>query len=79
MEFNHSKVLRGGYHESALFYMAMAHWQLGDKDQARAWYEKGVDFELKHHPNSNYTALRRWRAEAAELLGIEKPTPPKKN
>ncbi|HEY7308011.1 MAG TPA: tetratricopeptide repeat protein [Gemmataceae bacterium] len=46
-------------------FQAMAHWQLGHKDEALLWYNKTVQLE-KVWPEE----LRRFRAEAAELLGI---------
>ena len=52
------------------FFLAMAHWQLGDKDEARKWYDKGVEWMDKNQPKNE--ELRRFRAEAAELLGIER-------
>jgi tetratricopeptide (TPR) repeat protein len=51
------------------FFLAMAHWQLGEKDKARQWYEKAVQWMEKNLPKNE--ELRRFRAEAAELLGIE--------
>jgi tetratricopeptide (TPR) repeat protein len=52
------------------FFLAMAHWQLGHKDEARNWYDKAMQKE-KVWPEE----LRRIRAEAAELLTIDaKPT-----
>ena len=32
------------------FFLAMAHWQLGNHDQARAWYEKSVAWMEKNSP-----------------------------
>jgi len=50
------------------FFLAMAHWRLGDKDQSRMWYEKAFEWMEKNKPHDE--ELRRFRAEAAELLGI---------
>ena len=47
----------------------MAYCQLGEKDKARTWFERAVRWMDKKTSNSG--ALRRFRAEAAELLGIE--------
>ncbi len=47
------------------FFLAMAHWQLSQKEQARNWYDKAMQKE-KVWPEE----LRRIRAEAAELLKI---------
>jgi tetratricopeptide (TPR) repeat protein len=51
------------------FVLAMAYWQLGEKDKARAWFDKSVvrmDKSLQENAE-----LKRFRAEAAQLLGIE--------
>ena len=46
----------------------MAHWQLGEKDEARQWYDQAVEWMEQKQPDND--ELRRFRAEAAELLGI---------
>jgi tetratricopeptide (TPR) repeat protein len=51
-------------------FLAMAHWQLGHKDEARTWYDKAVQWMEKNKPKDE--ELLRFRAEAAELLGIGK-------
>jgi hypothetical protein len=56
------------------FFLAMAHWQLGDKDQARQGYDESVEWMDKHQPGN--AELRCFRAEAAELLGIQEAPPP---
>ena len=53
--------------------LAMAHWKLGHKDEARKWYEQAVEWMETNNPNNE--ELRRFRAEAAELLGITEPQP----
>jgi hypothetical protein len=50
----------------------MAHWQLGGKSEARKWYDQGVQWMEKHKPHDD--ELRRFRAEAAQLLGIGGPS-----
>ena len=47
----------------------MAHWQLGDKPQARSWYDKAVPWMEKNQPKNE--ELVRFRAEAAALLGVK--------
>ena len=48
------------------FYLAMAHWKLGNKDAARHWYDTAVQSE------TNWPVYRaRLRAEAAALLGVK--------
>ena len=38
-----STQLRAGGDPSVWFFLAMAHWQKGEKDQARQWYDKAVN------------------------------------
>src|SRR5262249_1007892 len=52
------------------FFLAMARWQLGEKDEARQWYDKAVEWMDKNKPGDE--ELARFRAEAAQLLGIER-------
>lgn len=47
----------------------MAKWQLDEKSKARNWYEQSVDWMAKNKPNDD--DLRRFRAEAAEMLGVK--------
>jgi hypothetical protein len=46
----------------------MAHWQLGDRDQACTWYDKSVTWMEKN--NARDVELRRFRAEASALLCV---------
>ena len=48
----------------------MAEWQLGNKDEARKWYDQALQWMEKNQPQNE--ELRRFRAEAAEILKIEK-------
>jgi eukaryotic-like serine/threonine-protein kinase len=66
-----SMELRDGGDASDWFFLAMAHWQLDQKDAARSWYDKAVEWTDENQ--SQNEELRRFRAEAAELLGISKP------
>jgi tetratricopeptide (TPR) repeat protein/serine/threonine protein kinase len=50
------------------FFLAMAHWQLGDKDQAQTWYEKATTWIEKTGPRDQ--DFGGSQAEAAELMGI---------
>jgi hypothetical protein len=45
----------------------MAHWQLGEKERAEAWYDRAVRWMDMNRPHG--TELRLFRAEAA-LLGL---------
>jgi serine/threonine protein kinase/Flp pilus assembly protein TadD len=56
-----------GAHEC--FFLAMACWQLGSKDQARIWYNTAVRWMDTHRPRDD--ELLRLRTEAARLLGIK--------
>jgi hypothetical protein len=49
----------------------MAQSRLGNKDQAHASFDKAVAWMEKHRPNDG--ELARYRAEAAELLGLCSP------
>ena len=51
------------------FFLAMAHWQLGEKAEARRCYHKAVVWMGKRGPGDE--ALLRFRAEAEKLMGIE--------
>jgi tetratricopeptide (TPR) repeat protein len=53
------------------FFLAMTHWQRGDKEKAHRLYERTVEAMAKNQPNQH--ALRRFRAEAADLLGVNGP------
>ena len=55
--------------------MAMAHSQLGDKEQARKWYDRAVAWMEKNDPKNE--ELARFRVEAEDLLKIAKATKPK--
>jgi hypothetical protein len=48
----------------------MPRWRLGERDEARRWYEKAVEW-MKTKPNDD--ELRRFRSEAAALLGLSEP------
>jgi serine/threonine-protein kinase len=50
------------------FFLAMARWQLGQKDHARDWHDKAVASMVKIGPKDE--SLLRWRGEAEALLGI---------
>ena len=52
------------------FYLAMAHWQLGEKEQARQWYDRAVEWMDKNQPKDD--EFPRCCSEAADLLGINK-------
>jgi serine/threonine protein kinase/Tfp pilus assembly protein PilF len=51
-------------------FLAMAHWKLGDKPQARTCYDRAVAWMEKNAANNK--DLKRFRAEAEELMGMRK-------
>jgi WD40 repeat protein/tetratricopeptide (TPR) repeat protein len=55
----------GGGDSAVEFFRAMAHWQLGERDQARQHYEAGLRLRAEAKED-----LKRFRDEAAALLGI---------
>jgi serine/threonine protein kinase/Tfp pilus assembly protein PilF len=63
--------LRDGGNASDLFFLAMAHWKLGHRDEARNWFAKGVE-QLKTRDAQN-KSLQDFCTEAQALLG-EAPT-----
>ena len=64
--------LRGG-DSFDWFFLAMAHWQLGEKKKARQYFDRAVEWMDKNMPTRK--ELGRFRAEAAELINVA----PKKN
>jgi tetratricopeptide (TPR) repeat protein/serine/threonine protein kinase len=65
-----SAQLRNGGDSFDFFFLAMAHWQLNEKEKARAWYDQAVAWMDKNNPQNE--ELKRFRAEAATLLGLPK-------
>jgi serine/threonine protein kinase/Flp pilus assembly protein TadD len=66
----HSMRLTKGGDSGNWFFAAMAHWRRGDKQHARTWYQKAVqDMEQRPSLHADDAELRRFRAEAAALLG----------
>ena len=51
-----------------LFFLAMAHWQLGHEVQARTWYYRAVECMKQDQPEN--VESKRFRAEAAALLCV---------
>jgi tetratricopeptide (TPR) repeat protein/tRNA A-37 threonylcarbamoyl transferase component Bud32 len=73
--FSKARGLRKTQLTSDLFFMAMAHWQLGDKEKARQCYDRVTRWMDSN--KTDHQELRRFRAEAAALLGIEKAPVPR--
>src|SRR5205814_1851619 len=71
---NESMKRREGGDSTDWFFLAMARWQLGEKEQAVKWFDKAVAWMDKNDPKGD--DLLRFRAEAAEVLGIKEPSKP---
>ena len=59
------------------FFLAMGHWRLDQKAEARKWYDRAVAWMDKNQEalkkeSHNWEVISRFRAEAAELLEIKK-------
>jgi tetratricopeptide (TPR) repeat protein len=69
---NKSQKMRGGGDAYDWFFLAMAHAQLGHKQESREWYDKAVEWMEESRPTD--VELVRFRAEGAGLLGPPSPT-----
>jgi tetratricopeptide (TPR) repeat protein len=59
------------------FFLAMAHWRLDEKGKARKWYDQAfAGMEKNELGMGQRETLRRFRAEAAALLGEPELAPP---
>jgi tetratricopeptide (TPR) repeat protein len=54
-----------------LVFLAMANWQLREKDKASEFFREAVQWMAKNDPEDKILYLDRFRAEAEELLGIK--------
>ena len=52
--------LRQGGDSFDWFFLAMAHWQFGEKEKAGAWFDKAAAWIEKNSPDDD--ELRRFRA-----------------
>jgi serine/threonine protein kinase/tetratricopeptide (TPR) repeat protein len=69
-----SMSLRNDGMSSDRFFLAMACWQLERRDEARRRYDQAVHWMEKYDPKNH--ELRRFRAEAAALLGLPESAAP---
>jgi tetratricopeptide (TPR) repeat protein/serine/threonine protein kinase len=65
-----SRELRKGGDARDWFFLAMAHWQLGHKTEARTWYDKAIAWMEKKQPNDE--ELRRFQTEAEQLMKVQR-------
>ncbi len=65
-----SMALRKGGDASDWFFLAMARWKKGEKEDARKWYGRAVQWMEKNEPKNE--ELGRFRAEAETLLELKK-------
>jgi tetratricopeptide (TPR) repeat protein len=52
------------------FGLAVAHWQLGNKEEARKWHDQAVQWMEKNGPQDE--SFRGFRTEAEKLLELKK-------
>ena len=69
---DNSMQLRAGGDAFDWFFLSMAHWRLGAKTDARQWFDRAVAWTEKVRPRDD--DLRRFRAEAEQLLREDQPT-----
>jgi hypothetical protein len=50
------------------FFLAMAHWHMENREEARKWYDRGIE---KRKTWPSYLWVSRLRAEVEALLGIK--------
>jgi serine/threonine-protein kinase len=72
-----SMAVRNGENASDWFFLALAHWRKGEKDEARRWFDKAVVWTKEKDPKN--VELRQFWKEAAELLGVRGPDAPGEN
>jgi tetratricopeptide (TPR) repeat protein len=58
--------LRKGGDSLDWFFLAMAHWRLGHRDEARTWFDRAIEWMEAKRPKNK--ELGRFRAEAEVLL-----------
>jgi tetratricopeptide (TPR) repeat protein len=66
-----SMEVRSGGDSLDWFFLAMAYWQLDNKDEARKWHVKAVEWTDANKPNNQ--ELLRFRTEAENLIKEETP------
>jgi len=51
----------------------MTYWKLGDKESARHWHQRGVEW-LKNTKREREAEFQRLREESAKVLGLPAET-----
>ena len=64
-----SMELRSGGDSFDWYFLAMAHWQLDNMEEARKWFDQADTWMKTNQPQNE--ELQRFRTEAAALLGVE--------
>ena len=62
-------LLRNGGKSSDWLFVAMSHWRLGNREEARRWYDKAAAWMDQYKAVSE--ELLRFRAEAEETLNLK--------
>jgi tetratricopeptide (TPR) repeat protein len=52
------------------FPLAMVHWQLSKRDEARKWYERAIEWMEKNQPQD--PEVRAFQVETEQMLGVQK-------
>ena len=63
--------MKGGGDSFDWFFIAMTYSALGEREDARTWYDRAVDWRLKESPE--HMELRLFHDEAAAKLGLPRP------
>ena len=63
---NHTMTLPPGRDISAAFFLAMAEWKLGNREQAQSWREQALEWMAAKSSNAPEDIL--FRSESAELF-----------
>jgi tetratricopeptide (TPR) repeat protein len=71
--FQEAAKLRHGGDSLEWFYLALIYGRLGEKEQARKWFDQAVEWMEKNDPANG--ELKYLRTEAAELLSIKESAP----
>jgi tetratricopeptide (TPR) repeat protein len=61
---------RDRWHPHVTFFLAMAHWKLGNEEKGRKWYAAGSAWMDRDRRLAEDKRLKRFRAEAASLLQL---------